>query len=378
MTPESRDECTSRLLREFGGYDQTVDVVSCCQSFLNFHQSGYLTYFDRYPEIPPSGLTPDFTALLGEYGLVGEVKRTFPKGDDAFRKEIEQLASYDSPFSFRCDKEGNRQTPPTQDIVLVLFSPSNSLEIASRIGDFQDRGEVTFTKNLVLLEAIYDTSDAISHYVFRKIPVGSRPFRDSSLPAEIRLEAILGVQKRSINVYPKHFKSYKVREVFCNDDPPPLYTAVYLWTKVFYTLLTPDEIEVWRRGNPQKSVSVPVVPGDLSRKINSEHIPGGNVRASWVRTALEFLEGCGLATARPSSEFEVQYRNLAGVSQESGPEEGDRATSGRIKEYGTILARLYCDSKTSAPTKPVPPPLAGVRQMKLTEVKTGDSDHSRG
>lgn len=376
MTSESREECTSRLLREFGGYDQTVDVVSCCQSFLNFHQSGHLTYFDRYPEVPPSGLTPDFTALLGEYGLIGEVKRTFPKGEDAFRKEIVQLVSYDVPLSFRSDKEGNRSTPQTQDIVLVLFSPSNSFEIASKIGDIQDRGEVTFTKNLVLLEALYDTSDAISHYVFRKIPVGSRPFRDSSLPPEIRLEAILGVQKKSINVYPKHFKSYKVREVFCNDDPPPLFTAVYLWTKVFYSLLTPDEIEVWRRGNPQKSIPVRVVPADLSKKINSEHIPGGNVRASWVRAALEFLEGCGLATIHPNSEFEVQYRNLAGVSQEAESEEGDRATSGRIKEYGAVLARLYCDSKTSESTKPIPPPLPGTRQMKLTEVKTDGVDKS--
>ena len=370
MAPESREDCTSRLLREFWDYDQTVDVVSCCQAFLNYRQSGYLTYFDRYPEVPPAGLTPDFTALLGDYGLVGEVKRTFPEDDDAFRKEIDQLKSYDVPVTFKSDKGGTRSTPKTQDIVLILFSPSNSLEIAYRIGDFQDRGEITFAKNLVLLEAIYDMSGPISHYVFRKIPGGSRPFRDTSLPQEARLEPFLGEKRKSINVYPGHFKSYKVREVFCNDQPPPLYTAIYLWTKVFYSLLTPEEVEVWRRGNPQKSVPVKVVPRDLSARINSELIPGGNVRAVWMHAALEFLEGCGLVTMSSKSEFEVQYRNLAGTSQESGSEEGDRAVSGRVKEYATVLARLFCESKASEPTKPMMPPPPGTRQMKLTEVKT--------
>ena len=90
--------CQEELMKAFRVYDQTVDVVSCLQCISEEWLK--VQYFDRYPEMPTEKanhrLTPDFTILFNDgYGIIVDVKRTFPNDEIAFKKELKDLKEYD-------------------------------------------------------------------------------------------------------------------------------------------------------------------------------------------------------------------------------------------------------------------------------------------
>jgi len=365
MTPGSDSDCVDDLKRAFSVYDQTVDVVSCWQSYFTWAYKDHLTFFDRYPEVPQADLTPDFTVLLGNYGLVGEVKRSFPREDLPFDRTLEQIQHYDAPMSIKSNSDGSRVVPETQDIMLLLFSPSDSYAIARRIRERIEDGRLSVQNNLVLVEAFFENTEPRSRYVFRKVHTDNRPFRDSLLPKELRLEEVLGLHKESIKVYPEHFKDFKVKEVFCNDNPPPLYTAVYLWTKVFFTLLDKEQIATWRKGNPRRSVPLLVEIPSLTAQINSAFVRGGSVRTSWISDALEFLRVCDLAMKESPGKFTVQYHNLSSHSYADSAREGGSDVTQATEEYVDTLARRYCEGLTKEVVPPPPATTTGPHQTRL-------------
>lgn len=245
--------CIKNLINDFKTYDQAVDVVSCLESVFKFGYKNWLTYFDRFPYISSSDLTPDFSVLLNKkYGLIFEVKRTFPKDDIGFKKEVEQLLSYDKKLEFKCDRLGRTLIPDTHDIVLII-SATQSNQIFNRLNRLiEENLDFKFENNIIFMEYFYNTSDTEARYVFRKFMGVNREFRDTFLPEKERLEYILGECAGSLECYPRYFMQYKVNQVLCNDKPPELYTAVFLWTKIFYSYLSEEQKKDWARGNPKK------------------------------------------------------------------------------------------------------------------------------
>ena len=59
-----------------------------------------------------------------------------------------------------------------------------------------------------------------------------------------------------ISVYLEEFIWYKVRGMFCNDDPHPVYTAVMLWHHFLYDYLTLNERRKFKRGSSQQRIPI--------------------------------------------------------------------------------------------------------------------------
>ncbi len=372
-TDESElDLCKNEQLKKYSVYDQTVDIVSCWQSVLTYSYEDELTYFDRYPEMTENDLKPDFTALFGEeYALVGEVKRTFPNEDVAFKKEVDQLTSYGSYTSFKSASSGDRVNPTKHDVVLILFSPAAAYEIAKRISDDIRNRNLSEKCNLIVLEGLNLTAEELPRYVFRKIPTFNREFRDDSLPHEKRFETCLGINCKSFEVYPKHFLEYKIREVFCNDFPPSLYVAVFLWSKVLYDRLTDDQADIWRRGSPQQIVNLTVSADSLTEEINNLRLESKGVRRPWIVDGLEFLCVAGYAKRLDNDKYQVRYRNLSS-RQEPNIGEGFSADErARVREYCERFALDFCSRGGKRPQVTAPPRKVRLTQQRLRVDETG-------
>ncbi len=343
---EAYRECRRGLLDQFSTYDQAVDVVSCWQTFLSSALPNELTYFDRYPQLGTNGQTPDFAALfLERYGLIGETKRTFPQDERAFRREMDQLKKYDQDLALVRNGEGDTLTPELHDIVLVI-NAQDSAEIAARVNALLLGDEYQFENNLVLMEYFYDAGSRVTKYSFRKFPGENRPFRDLVIPHDGRLEVNLGEKKKPFRVSVSQFMPVKLQEVLCNDDPPPIYLALYLWNKVFYNLLTGEQREEWRLGNPQKILPVRTDVAGLTTALNRDYLPTAGVRAHWVRTSLEFLVASRLAT-KEEDTYEIGFSNR---SREIGSRRFGEAGEEQqhvIKEYAGLLADRYCGTQTA-------------------------------
>lgn len=333
--------CVTDLRETFRVYDQTVDIVSCWQSFLEYSYPDSLLYFDRFPEDPDTGLTPDFTAHFEDYGLIGEVKRTFPQSQVAFENEMEQLIKYDQTLGLQRDESGNINKPDKQDIFLIVFDPSAAYQISKRIQSYLSERGNPLQGNLILLDSVYDSSSVKSRYIFRVIPDQDAQLQDTSLPDDKRLQTILIEEQEGILVYPKHFVEIKAKEALCNDQPPPLYMAVFLWTKVFYHLLTPEQQEIWRLENPQKTLEIDIDPEELTEILNQNYLREGAVRVRWVRSALEFLASAGLAE-ETTDGYEVGYRYLTQLQGHRQYIQEGRDELKVQKECGRALADAYC------------------------------------
>ncbi len=346
-------KCREDLLTSFSNYDQAVDIVSCWQTFLRSYGPD-LTYFDRFPVMGSEKLTPDFAALFkGSYGLIGEIKRTFPKDPVAFRREMEQLVKYDQHLPFKVGQQGDPQMPERHDIVLVI-SADNSAEIANRINDIMSRGEFLFNNSLVIMEYFYNSGDRVSRYTIRKYQGRNRPFRDEALPPNRRLETILGVQHKAIQVTVSMFMPDKIREVLCNDAPPPLYLTAHLWTKIFYDYLSDEQKMVWKKKNPRTILLIVIDPRDLTGRLNRDYLPNVRILESWVKDSLDFLVAAGLAKPLDNDQYEVGFSNRTtkfGARTFGAPEERDYDID---RECAGMLANEYCKWRVGAGAEKAP------------------------
>jgi len=214
------------------------------------------------------------------------------------------------------------------------------------VQDYLSNHEPALDGNLVIIDSFYEDSSVKSRYVFRAIPGQDMGFRDENLPEEKRLQAKLVEEQESISVYPKHFVDIKAREVLCNDQPPPLYMAVFLWTRVFYDLLSEDQKEIWRLENPQKTLEIQISPDELTEKLNREYLREGAARLQWVRNALAFLESSGLAE-ETSSGFTIHYRYLTQLYGHKKHHQEGKDELKIQKECSRALSDFYCKEHLS-------------------------------
>ena len=151
MSSDNREE----LLKEFSVYDKAVDIVSCWESSMNYIYGEEFDrfYFDRFPSLDAGEktLTPDFTVFFDDsYGLVGEIKRTFPDDRKAILSELEQIANYDDDLGLKHAASGHA-VPETYDIVIIIEG-SSAPQIGTRLDRIiTEEDEIDFTANPVLI-----------------------------------------------------------------------------------------------------------------------------------------------------------------------------------------------------------------------------------
>lgn len=165
-------ECYEDWLHKFNVYDRAVDVVSCWECVLKYLYSDVFPdyYFERFPSLPRNEddpATPDFSAYFSEeYGIIGEIKRTFPEDEVAFNSTLSQLTKYDEDLALRT-ANGSRQSPETTDIVLMV-SGSSAPQIGTRINrKINEENLLNFNSNLVLMRYQYNDDAILSRYEFQ-------------------------------------------------------------------------------------------------------------------------------------------------------------------------------------------------------------------
>ena len=339
-------DCIRSLRLEFNNYDQLVDVVSCWHSFFDYcyASNNCGLFFDRFPTMGENALTPDFSMLFSsDYGIVGEIARSIDKSPEVLASKVGQLKKYDGEMHLKADLTGRTVKPKVHDIMLLLHSDFSN-KGAMALHDYWDSHEDERpSNNVIIMEYNYSTGDVQSKYVFKKsLHFKNGTFRDDSLPGSEQLERTLGAGS-SIRMEPGHFVMNKAVNMFCNDKPPAIYLATRLWDRVFPTLLTDEQRRVWRRGSSTKVQKIETSSTDLQAYLRQQVIPGSGLARDWIEDALKFLETCGRAE-RNGTSWQIKYSNLKIKRAKSGSATGD-ASLERMREYGDILAEMYCKGR---------------------------------
>jgi hypothetical protein len=346
--PQTFSECVDKLLDDFRLYDRTVDLVSCWEFFYTKVATvrDKILHFDRFPrlacpqESERDQKTPDFAVLVSDsYGLVGEVKSGFPREDLPFIRHLERLKKYDRPLSFKRNEKGETSSPSTHDILLII-PIRDAQEIVVRVENLLRMGTVQFERNLVVVEWMYDNDE--DEFVFRKVARQTSDFNDPAVPDDARLSKLFTERGRSLKVSPDNIKLIKAAWQFCNDEPKPIYTIVFLWTKILYHLLNEGQREIWRRKNPQKELPIEVTVQQLVDKISGLYPIEWGHWTDWITKALNTLVTAGLATRIPDGHYAVRYRNLTKEVGEPGHPGTDSRSAYHHAEYARILATYIC------------------------------------
>jgi len=342
-------ECREEQDRKYNTYDQAVDIVSCWEAFLNhsYNQVFEDYYFDRFPSLDADGdeVTPDFAVTVNdEYGLIGEIKRTFPEEETPFRRTLEQLERYDEPDELQCSPSETLR-PNTCDI-LLLISGTSAPKIGMRIQRLIDDGDLDLNRNLVVVRYQYNTRDQLSRYEFQRVIPVEDEFRDGALRDEHALSHHMGEEAdyQTLPLYPKYFKREKVKKPICNDKPPEQYLATILWHKIFPQYLTSSDYEQWQSGSAQKTIEIKATPTEITDELNN-YMHDGEARVNWVRDALHFLKDANLAE-QLSDEFKIKFRGFVRNVGDSNDQEGT-AELNQLETLGETFIQRYCEYTTS-------------------------------
>jgi len=305
-------------------------------------------YFDRFPSLDAGEktLTPDFTVFFDEsYGLIGEIKRTFPDDREAILTELEQIANYDDELALKHAKDGST-VPSTCDIVIIIEG-SSAPQIGTRLQRIiTEENEFEFTSNPVLIRYHFNQDALMSRYEFQRVTQLEFEFQNDDLDAADSLSHILGEEGeyQTLRVYPKHFSSFKVRKPICNDAPPGQYLATFLWHKIFPEYLNQDQYEIWQATDGQKEIPVEVSIPVLTEKVN-DYMHDGTVKQVWIRRALEFLCGADLAEEEDDGEYSIRFMGFVQDVGEGNIQEGSQELD-QTRELANIFIRRYCESVT--------------------------------
>jgi hypothetical protein len=340
-----RSDSQEVLLKENQVYDTAVDVVSCWESACHHLFSGDLEeyHFDRFPSLSQGDreVTPDFAIYFEEnYGVIGEIKRTFPDDRAAMVSELEQLCKYDEPLPLKTATD--EQIPQTCDTLLIIEG-SAAPQIGTRLQRIIDDGDISFEIEPVLIRYQFNQDAMQSRYEFQRVTELEFGFNDDKLSSERTLSEVIGESSDygTLPVYPKHFVPYKTQKPLCNDQPPGQYIPTFLWHKIFPQFLTEEDYERWQATNGQKGIDIETSVDELVELVN-EYMQVGSVRRQWISDAVEFLDGADLAE-RDGQECEINFMGI--VPDTGGTSQQGMKEVRKSRELARRIVSRYCGNR---------------------------------
>ena len=162
---------------------------------------------------------PDLGVLLpGRNGVLGEVKKSFPKETEHWMDDFKQLMSYDDNLTgWPHEEDGQIES---HDIVLIV-EQSRGVAVQEFYEQKRDGGEIHFDRSFSIVE--FNRSDeGKQYYFFRKRP-NTGPLSDSVLDKKLRHGSkvpmeVLVAEYSTILLY--------------DDDPPLAYLMQLIWEHV--------------------------------------------------------------------------------------------------------------------------------------------------
>lgn len=269
-------------------YEAAVTLICVVQNWLDYNWGeeglcpGAMRKFDRFPTI--DNHTPDFLVSFSNgYHLLGEAMRTFRTGIEG-QKDSEQVLAYS-----KCRVEGSHHD------VLVLVRTENDDVACSAIAAMRESRDAAKRPAAPIVLLGYHKDPAVDgEYLILKWRdlQGNSRFSPENVPtsgsvadlnSEIcnRSHCALRIDERVVhlkNCYP-----------LTNDEPPPIYTAMFaVWPAIAVLLSEDERDEMERRGEVEKEVTIQ----DL---LACSTVPDAGLSVRRVEKALSFLEGVGLA-----------------------------------------------------------------------------------
>lgn len=275
------------LITSFSNYDQYVDIVCCWHSYFE----GFVGQgdFDHYPRIkvsPERSITPDFVVTFDAYKLVGEICR-LPNNPDGFCRSVGQAKGY-------------LALGPEADVMLLL--PHTTAKQSEK--RMIDKGLLA-DEQVLVVSFVRNDGDAKPCWIFgRASELRDQSFRDDFLEDK-SLHKILTEQMKTIPMPMRFLFEQRMKHPFMNDQPPPLYTACFLWQHVFNQIRSPEEILEQRikKEPPVLETTVPEIVA-ICRKA------GIKMESSWVKKALALLQDADLAESEDAKRYTIAHTKL--------------------------------------------------------------------
>jgi hypothetical protein len=113
----------------------------------------------------------------------------------------------------------------------------------------------------------------------------------------------------TIVVYPKVYAGLQAVHNFCNDDPPDVYLAVVLWSRIFPKLIPQDLREAWVM---EKDCQGPVefeVPLDSITDYSKKFL-GYSLRKASLENVLSLLIKAELVEKKSNGAYKIYYRKF--------------------------------------------------------------------
>ena len=277
------------LQRCFTDYDRHVEIVCCWNSWYEDVVPG--CSFDRYPcrHVDGVDLTPDFAVdFENGYTLIGEVC-LLPNQEDGFRRSVEQAGKYTGIAG------------GAEVLMLVPFDIAAESEL--RIS----RDQLLADDDPVVLLA-YARNPNVAHERWefaRVLQKRTARVNDDFLGGDLSLGQRLCDQLKPLRVPIEYCFKNKLRHPFINDEPPSIYSAVYLCQKVAPLALSKEEFLLRRLDD--EDLVIEVDADQLVMLCETEL--GVKMRVAWVKDALEILEEARLAK-RVGQRYEIQLGKL--------------------------------------------------------------------
>lgn len=290
---KSSDELPEGFVRqqraEANDYETTVQVLLTFSAFVvhdgkQARPGCHFGFGRRMTRTDGSDVHPD-VAVEGEnrFRCVGEVKGGFPKDQNLWRKELDQVAKYLDQL------EGWWTALQDGDTIRVALLVHQSRSRA--VGDYVKRqqGEEGFPNDPRFMVVEFNRSEQLDSYIFLRQEVGAEPTGSKIL------ERLYNGVSIPIGKVLRTFPSIR----FCDARPPMPFLLKELWTDVFHAM------SVGVRYDPQhKAQPIPVnirqITSELQLAYGSQALEHDERSAefpkySWIRDALEALVSLKLA-----------------------------------------------------------------------------------
>lgn len=296
-------------MHKIDNYNQTTQaIVSLCH-FLEYDYSAKTSIGRKMKtsknnkHSPNEIITPDFIANIKNYGIVCEVKKSFPNTESFWLKEIQQLEKYDDEL----DGWKTASKKVDKHDILLLTHVLRSRRVSKYIEKKIKEGKIIFERNYAVVE--FNRSDETQTFCFLRLERGQLDKKE----IQERLDDGLAVPLEKIIPSLVNIKFY-------DEEPETEYVMAWLWTGVFNK--TPEAID-YRLAFGKKTIDVEISTDrafenlrescgpPIEDKNHQIHIP----KKKWVKKALENFVKIDLATKSDEDTYAIKYHRVKGQKE---------------------------------------------------------------
>lgn len=307
------EEAVKKILEKVDNYNQTLEALVGFSHVLRwndekeeFKPNSYsfiarrMTTSDENRISPEIEVTPDLIVQLDEnYGIISEVKKSFPKDKELWITKFVQIQKYDDELT---GWKTSTEKITNFDITLLTHYKIK-VDISDYLIEKVSNETLVFNRKFSAV-AFHRTQEANVFLNFEKF------YGNLSDPViNERLRRIIGIPLNKI-IPLSNIKFY--------DDKPELsYTMEILWNKIFSQY---PKMEEFMESGGIKIINIEVNIDELTQKLREQFTDyfGGDPRqpelpkTRWVREALEMLEKLNYAKKSDNNdkEYTVKYKSI--------------------------------------------------------------------